>query len=136
MLYNILIFFICCLILIKIIVESHKIPSNYELSVTKTKTKNLEFSVHLFLEEFWSNPGQISQEFCGHTVLEEIYSHLNCYIIRLANRILIETNENFHNNSTVIYFLKNSNQSQDKFPKNSVVIQFLKNSIVIWITVL
>ena len=42
------------------------------MSDTKTKTKNLEFSVHLFLEEFWSNPGEISEEFCGHIILQRI----------------------------------------------------------------
>ena len=40
----------------------------------------------------------------------------------------MEINENFHNDSVVIYFLKNSDQIQEKLQKNSVVIQFLKNS--------
>ena len=68
----------------------------------------------------------ISQKFCGHTMIEVLYSHLDCWIIRLANRILIEFNEHFHNNSMVIYFFKNSKQVQDKFHNNSVVIQFTK----------
>ena len=44
---------------------------------TKTKTKKLEFSVYLFLEEFWSNPGQISQ----HEKKLEMKEKIKCCVI-------------------------------------------------------
>ena len=50
----------------------------------------------------FSNPWRISQEFRGHLILQEIKSHLNGWIIRLATRILIEILEEFQKNSVVI----------------------------------
>ena len=56
-----------------------------------------EFHALVILDEFSSNPGRISQEFCGNLILEEFGSHL-----KLATRILIEILEEFHKISVVI----------------------------------
>ena len=42
--------------------------------------------------------------------------------MRMATRILIEILKEFHKNSVVIYFLKNSDQILKEFVKTSVVI--------------
>ena len=50
----------------------------------------------VFLDEFSSNPGRISQEFCGNLILEKFGS-----LLKLTTRILIEILEEFHKNSVV-----------------------------------
>ena len=55
-----------------------------------------EFHSHLILKGFRSNPGRISQQFRGHLIFVEFDSHLNCWILRLATRILIEILEDFN----------------------------------------
>ena len=49
------------------------------------------------------NPWRISQEFCGHLILQELKSHLNDWILRLAIRILIKILEEFQKNSLVMF---------------------------------
>ena len=79
-----------------------------------------EFHGHLILEKSLENFIRIltleefdSQEFCGHLILEEFYSHLNCWILRLATKILIEILEEFHGHLILEkkYFLERINSS-------------------------
>ena len=82
--------------------------------------KRLKIILIKIFVEFHRNPRILIEI---PVTLEEFNSHLNSWIIiRLSNRILIEINEIFYDNSMAIYFLKNSDLIQDKFHKNSVVI--------------
>ena len=98
-------------------------------------------SIHIWLvikaghwnsEEFWSNPGWISQEFCGHLILKNFlviwiigyYSWQPEFRLRsLKYYMRILWSSNFLIRILVILL---------KFHKNSVIIFLLKNFIVIW----
>ena len=57
-----------------------------------------------------------------HVTLEEFNSHLNCWILRLATRILIKTLKNFER-----ILWENSDKIKDEFLNNS---ELLDNNMI------